>query len=132
GKNVFGRRTRTCPKWDFTKDTITSPGGGTERGYFFCDPSLELIGGDRYLLTQFEYDLTSSGPFVFGVFLDMGEVLAEDDNWGLYYPRMSTGLETRIYLPVFGAPLRFIWGVPIREEKYDRTTSFQFSIGSSF
>ena len=131
-RDVFGRKIRSCKKFDFIKDEITSPGGGTQRGYFFCDPSLELIGGDRYLLTQFEYDITSAGPFVFGTFLDVGTVLAEDQTWGIRDPRVSAGVETRIYLPVFGAPLRFIWGVPVREEPFDQTSSFQFSIGSSF
>ena len=132
GRNVFGKKVRSCPEFDFTLDTISSPTNGTQKGYFICNPSQQLIGGNRYLLTQLEYDISVGGPFVFGVFLDAGTVLAEDQGWGFYGARVSAGVETRIYLPVFGAPLRFIWGVPIHKEPYDSTSSFTFSIGTSF
>ena len=124
GRDVFGHRIeKSCrEEFDFTPNDGRCANGLRQA----------LIGGDRYFLSQLEYDISTSGPFVFGLFLDAGNVLAEDQGWGFDGIRVSTGIETRIYLPVFGAPLRFIYGFPLKKQPFDTTTSFQFSIGSSF
>jgi outer membrane protein assembly factor BamA len=46
--------------------------------------------------------------------------------------RYTTGLELRVLLPVFGAPLRFIYAFNLNEKPNDRFQRFQFSVGTSF
>jgi outer membrane protein assembly factor BamA len=38
----------------------------------------------------------------------------------------------RVLVPVFGAPLRFIYAFNLNEEPFDEFEQFQFTIGSSF
>ena len=45
---------------------------------------------------------------------------------------VSGGLELRIFVPVFGAPLRFIYASNLDPLPNDNFESFQFSIGSTF
>jgi outer membrane protein assembly factor BamA len=53
-----------------------------------------------------------------------------DINWD--QARVSAGFEFRIFLPVFQAPIRLIYGWPIQEQPFDQTSQFQFSIGLPF
>jgi outer membrane protein assembly factor BamA len=46
--------------------------------------------------------------------------------------RYSAGAELRITLPIFQAPLRFIYGVNLKPFPDEKRTDFQFSIGSTF
>ena len=45
---------------------------------------------------------------------------------------MTAGGELRIFVPVFGAPLRFIYASNLDPLPDDRFESFQFSIGATF
>ena len=42
------------------------------------------------------------------------------------------GGELRIFVPIFGAPLRFIYSSNLDPRPLDRFESFQFSIGATF
>ena len=46
--------------------------------------------------------------------------------------RATAGAELRIFVPVFGAPLRFIYSSNLEPLPDDRFESFQFSIGATF
>jgi outer membrane protein assembly complex protein YaeT len=90
------------------------------------------LGGDRFLLLQGEYVLPFKGPAEIAAFVDVGNALFEDQNWGFDGTRVSAGVEMRFYLPVFPVPLRLIFGWPLRQYPGDRTGNFTFSIGKSF
>ena len=95
-------------------------------------------GGDKFFQLNLEYQFLLGGPFRLVPFFDAGNVFAEEQSYDLGQLRYSAGLELRINVPLFGAPLRFIWAnnldpydfpVGIDEERFQ---SFDFSIGTSF
>ena len=65
-------------------------------------------------------------------FLDLGNVYGEDQSFDLSRYRMTAGAELRIFVPMFGAPLRFIYSSNLEPLPDDRFESFQFSIGATF
>ncbi len=89
-------------------------------------------GGDRFLQFNLEYRFQLSGPFMVLAFVDAGSVFDEDQDIDLSHLRTSAGLEMRINVPLFGAPLRFIYARNLDPLPDDRFESFQFSIGTSF
>lgn len=90
------------------------------------------LGGDRFYLFQAEWVYPLSQQLDMAFFLDVGNSLFEDTNWGFDGYRASAGIEMRFILPVFPAPLRLIYGVPIQASTLDRTANFAFAIGRSF
>lgn len=94
--------------------------------------SRDRIGGNRFFLTQFEYAIPLAQPFIIALFVDTGNAYAENQRIDFQDVRVSTGVEARIFLPVFQAPIRFIFGKALRKRPEDTTNSFQFSIGTSF
>jgi len=95
-------------------------------------PALIEVGGDRSILIQSEYVFPFNEQAELALFVDVGNVMFEDQSWGLQTARISAGIELRFHLPVFPVPLRLIYGVPVRKLSGDRTSSFTFSIGRSF
>jgi outer membrane protein assembly complex protein YaeT len=94
---------------------------------------LVALGGDRYWLAMTEYTIPfAASPVEVALFLDVGNTLYEDTDWGFTDVRASAGVEVRFYLPVFPVPLRLIYGWPLRRLPEDRTSAFTFSIGRSF
>ena len=97
------------------------------------DPyDLVELGGDRYYLLQAELVYPLNEQFEMALFVDAGNALFEDTPWGFTDVRVSAGVEMRFILPVFPAPLRLIYGIPIEESPLDSTSSFTFAIGRSF
>ncbi len=92
----------------------------------------DAIGGDRKLLFNMEYVVPLSQPVDFVVYTDVGNALAEWDNLSLSDFRGDAGLELRFFLPVFGAPLRLIYGRTFNTQGNEDTRSFLFSIGTTF
>ncbi len=90
------------------------------------------MGGDRFLLFQFEYITRITDPFDLVLFFDAGQSYGEVPGFDISDLRYSVGLEARFHLPVFQAPLRLIWGKVLDEQPGDRLNSFQFSIGFPF
>jgi len=91
-----------------------------------------LLGGERFVQLNLEYHLILGGPFRLIGFFDAANVFSPDQTIDLGRLRQSAGVEARIYVPVLGAPLRFIWSRNLDPLDGDRFQSFQFSIGSTF
>ena len=97
------------------------------------DPTTGVIlGGDSFLQVNLEYHFLLGGPFRLLLFGDAGNVFGEGQSFDLSNLRYTAGAEMRILLPVFGAPLRFIYAFNLDEQIGDSFEDFQFSIGTSF
>ena len=94
--------------------------------------TLEMVGGNKFLVFQFEYVIPISEPVALALFFDAGNAFDNDQNFSLSDLRMSAGIEIRFYIPMFQVPLRLIYGVPFNNKPWDEINRFQFSIGSSF
>ena len=46
--------------------------------------------------------------------------------------RRTTGAEMRVFLPMFQAPIRFIYGINLDPYLDEKDSDFQFSIGTTF
>jgi len=127
GKDILGNPIYTfCdPDFDFDSD----PGCANDQHF---TPGRDQIGGNRYLVSQFEYAIPIAHPFILAFFVDAGNTYSEGEGPDIDTLRVAAGVEARLFLPVFQAPLRFILGRPIRDVEGDRTNGFQFSIGTSF
>jgi outer membrane protein insertion porin family len=92
-----------------------------------------LLGGTSYLQLALEYHFLLGGPFRLVLFVDGGNVFGDE---GLK-PRIGSlrataGAELRLFVPVFGLPLRFIYANNLTPLPGDRFESFQFDVGTSF
>ncbi len=110
--------------------------GGTPR---ICLPDELLVdefgrayGGDKYLQLNVEYHILVGGPFRIIAFADAANVFSEEQSFGLDRLRWTAGGELRIFVPVFGAPLRFIYSTNPEPLPGDRLVSFPFSKGATF
>lgn len=97
------------------------------------------LGGDQMFLFNTEFHLVLGEPFRLLGFFDAGNVWSSDHEQSISVDdlRMSAGLELRIFVPILGAPLRFIWAenldpLPETVNFPDEFESFQFSIGTTF
>jgi outer membrane protein insertion porin family len=110
----------------------------------FTDEAGRILGGDKYFIFNAEYVFASVGPAKILAFADVGNTYHEDQGIDLTRVRSSVGAELRIFLPIFQAPLRFIYyfnpnppspidqfGFPIDSLK-PRKSGFTFSIGRTF
>ncbi|HRC84173.1 MAG TPA: outer membrane protein assembly factor BamA [Thermoanaerobaculia bacterium] len=109
-----------------------------------------VLGGDEFLQINVEYHILLGGPFRLILFADGGNVWSDfeeefTDPQGVKRTRLvhqsidpgnlrwSAGAELRLLVPVFGAPLRFIYAKPLDDKlPDDRFESFRFSIGAAF
>jgi len=90
------------------------------------------IGGDRFLRANGELIVLVGGPFRVIGFADTGGVFLTQQGFDFDQMRVSTGLELQVNVPLFGAPLRFIYAQNVDPLPDDRFETFQFSIGPSF
>ena len=95
------------------------------------------LGGDKLFVLNLEYHFVLNETFRLLVWGDGGNVYSEEQAYDLSRLRYSAGVEFRVTVPLFGAPLRFIWANnldPIDDAQLgaDRFESFQFSIATSF
>jgi outer membrane protein insertion porin family len=110
----------------------------------FTDSSGRIQGGNKYFVLNVEYSFLSVGPAKVLTFVDVGNTYFDSQKFDLTHIRSSVGVEMRIFLPIFQAPLRFIYswnlhpitpidqfGFPINNLK-DRKSGFDFSIGRTF
>ena len=115
-----------------------------KKNVVFTDESGRILGGDKYFVFNLEYVFLSVGPAKLLAFSDIGNVYHESQTFDLTRVRSSVGLEMRIFLPIFQAPLRFIYswnlhpitpidqfGFPINSLS-ERRSGFDFSIGRTF
>lgn len=97
------------------------------------DP-LIFIGGNKYLQFNVEYVLPGPGdsPVEVALFLDAGNAWTNKQGYNINDLRMDAGVEVRFYLPIFGAPLRLIYGWNLDPKPYEDDSEFIFSIGTTF
>jgi outer membrane protein assembly factor BamA len=117
----------------------------TSAGYqVFTDQAGRIVGGDKYFVLNVEYTFLTAGPAKLLAFADVGNAYHESQTFNPLKSRYSFGAELRIFLPIFQAPLRFIYsfnpdprtpidqfGFPLNSLK-ERRSGFDFSIGRTF
>jgi outer membrane protein insertion porin family len=116
----------------------------TKDNHVFTDEFGRILGGNKYFVLNLEYVFVSLGPAKLLAFSDIGNVYHESQKFDPTSVRSSVGLEMRIFLPIFQAPLRFIYswnlhpitpidqfGFPINSLS-ERRSGFDFSIGRTF
>ncbi|HKF42975.1 MAG TPA: outer membrane protein assembly factor BamA [Thermoanaerobaculia bacterium] len=116
----------------------------TEKNQVFTDEFGRILGGNKFFVMNLEYVFFSLGPAKLLVFSDVGNVYHETQKFDLSRIRSSVGVEMRVFLPIFQAPLRFIYswnlhpitpidqfGFPINSLS-ERKSGFDFSIGRTF
>lgn len=114
------------------------------RHQIFVDDQQRILGGDKYAIVNIEYIFAHIGPVKLLTFLDAGNTWIEGQSFEFSDIRSSLGLEMRLILPIFQAPLRFIysWNLhpiqpldqynfPISRLK-EKRSGFDFSIGTTF
>jgi len=104
----------------------------TEEGLYFHTDGGSRIGGDRYWQINLEYQFLIGGPVRLVLFVDMGNTYVAQQGWDFSLWRRTTGAEMRIFLPIFQAPIRFIYGYNLDPYPDEKQSDFQFSIGTTF
>ncbi len=104
----------------------------TEEGQYFYTDAGSILGGDRYWLINFEYQFRVGGPVKLVLFTDIGNTYYETQGWDWSLYRQTYGVELRIFLPIFQAPIRFIYGMVLDPFPDEDSSDFQFSIGTTF
>lgn len=128
------------------------------RGFATLDTFGAGVGGDKFMQYNVEYHFLTGGPFRVLLFADAGNVFGEvprtvgalvscapsptgaappkalcvDQGFDFNHLRYTAGVELRVLIPLFGAPLRFIYSKNLRPLPLDEFETFQFSIGTSF
>ncbi len=110
----------------------------------FTDESGRILGGNKYFVFNIEYVFLTFGPAKLLVFGDLGNTYHESQPFSPLRVRSSVGAELRIFLPIFQAPLRFIYSFNLRPKTpidqfgfpiinlRERRSGFDFSIGRTF
>jgi len=101
-------------------------------GNYFLTKAGSRMGGDRYWLFNLEYQFRVGGPVKLVLFSDNGNTYHETQGWEVSEFRRTAGIEMRIFLPIFQAPIRFIYGYNLDPWPDEDTSDFQFSIGTTF
>ncbi len=103
-----------------------------EDGTIRRDRSFFPLGGTRMVRISAEYHVLMGGPFRLVFYGDAGGVFDEDQSPDFGLMRYSAGAELRIQVPLFPAPLRFIWARNLDPLDDDQFKSFDFSLSTSF
>jgi len=104
----------------------------TEDLEWFYSESGVREGGDRFWMVNLEQQFVVGGPVKLVFFLDIGNTYHEDQGWDFGLYRKTTGVELRVVLPMFQAPIRFIYGYNLDPWPEEDQSDFQFSIGTTF
>ena len=104
-----------------------------------------FLGGDKRFFANLEYHFVPNESFRVLLFADGGNVFFDSQGWDFDNLRYSAGLEFRLTVPLFGAPLRFIWARNLDPIETvfsedgasilvagDRFDDFQFAISTTF
>ena len=110
----------------------------------FTDDLGRILGGNKFFVLNLEYTFLQFGPGKLLAFADLGNTYFNTQSFDVTNFRYSVGAELRIFLPIFQAPLRFIYffnptivqpldqfGFPITSLK-EKKSGFLFSIGRTF
>jgi outer membrane protein insertion porin family len=104
----------------------------TAEGRYFLSDNGVREGGDRYWQLNLEQQFAVGGPVKLVFFVDMGNTYHELQGWDFSLWRRTTGVELRVILPIFQAPIRFIYGYNLDPWPEEDKSDFQFSIGTTF
>ena len=97
-----------------------------------------------YFVVNVEYQFLNIGPATLLAFGDFGNNYYDTQNISLTNIRTAFGMELRVFLPIFQAPLRFIYAInpnpiqPIDQYGFplpsltEKKSGFTFSIGRTF
>ena len=98
-----------------------------------------IMGGNKSLLFNAEYQFTIADPVRLIAFYDAGQVQDVGDRLGLKDFKTSTGVELRFFIPMLNIPFRLIYAWnPQREGVYNdnlrpqEETVFRFAVGTMF
>ncbi|HET7451525.1 MAG TPA: outer membrane protein assembly factor BamA, partial [Thermoanaerobaculia bacterium] len=115
-----------------------------EGHHVFVDDEGRILGGDKFAVINVEYIFARVGPVKLLAFGDVGNAYIEHERFVFSDIRSSVGLEMRLVLPIFQAPLRFIysWNLhpiqPLDQYNFpikrleEKKGGFNFSIGTTF
>jgi outer membrane protein insertion porin family len=110
----------------------------------FTDPLGRILGGNKFFVFNVEYQFIQIGPAKLLAFFDVGQNYFDTQSIGIGNVRMAAGAELRIFLPIFQAPLRFIYAFnlnpiqPVDQFGFpigyltEKPSGFTFSIGRTF
>ena len=90
------------------------------------------VGGDKMLLVNTEYlfDIAKEANLKGLFFIDIGNVYGTDEGYDLGNLRESAGFGFRWYSPI--GPLRLEWGHVLDRQPGERSSKWEFSIGTFF
>ena len=98
-----------------------------------------VVGGNKSLLFNGEYQITIAQPVRFVVFYDTGQVQDFGHKFDVDSFKTSTGIELRFFMPVLNVPFRLIYAWnPQRDNVFDdrfepqKETVFRFAVGTTF
>jgi outer membrane protein insertion porin family len=92
-------------------------------------------GGYSHMTYNFEYIYRVNDPIRLVAWFDAGRAYGYQETIDFSGLRYSTGLEMRLFLPVFQFPLRFIYAINLKPQvapRPDEFEGFQFTIGNTF
>jgi outer membrane protein insertion porin family len=115
-----------------------------ENNQVFTDEAGRILGGNKFWVLNLEYTFLQFGPGKLLLFADLGNTYFDTQSFNPADLRYDIGGELRIFLPIFQAPLRFIYffnpsplqpldqfGFPI-PSLTEKKSGFLFSIGRTF
>jgi outer membrane protein insertion porin family len=92
-----------------------------------------VIGGDKAMFFNFEYQIPLSQQFSFNLFFDMGNAYDIDKPISLNDVYTSMGAELKVYVQMLGVPFRLIFAYnPRVRREADSNFAFRFAVGPSF
>ncbi len=110
----------------------------------FTDDLGRVLGGNKFFVVNVEYQFLTLGPATLLAFVDFGNNYYDTQSISLTNIRSAFGMELRIFLPIFQAPLRFIYAInldpiqPLDQFGFpisyltEKKSGFTFSIGRTF
>ncbi len=134
GSVVKPLRDQEIPYWE----RLYMGGDYTLRGfeYYTIGPRNEtgtLLGGDKSIVFNFEYQIPLGGPLKAVLFHDVGNVYGIGKKINLKDMYSCSGLEARIFVPQLRVPIRLIFSYNPRLAKPgDSHYAFRFAIGTTF
>jgi outer membrane protein insertion porin family len=94
----------------------------------------DRIGGDRmwFTNTEFVFPLLENQGLMGVLFLDVGQVLNDDESWGddTDSVKKASGVEVRWLSPM--GPLRLVWGYNLDPVNGEDDSVWDFSVGGTF
>ena len=98
-----------------------------------------IIGGNKSLLFNAEYQFTIAGPVRLIAFYDAGQVQDFGDRLDLKDFKTSTGVELRFFMPMLNIPFRLIYAWNLQREgvyndnlQPQEGSLFRFAVGTTF